>query len=528
MNILIVDDEKLEVEVIRRMIDVHKYGVDEIYCAYSLKQAVEVMELHDITVLLSDIEMPRGSGHELVEWIREQGLDTIPIFLTSHAVFSYAQEALRLGVIQYILKPVVKEELEAALNAAAEQVRLNEQIEQNRKYAERWNSSQQILRKEFWRRLLDSDMGRIPIDYAHMAQTYGLSLKEGERFFPILVAWERKHGKGSAWDDSTIEFALENVLSELLWESPGEKNLLNERHRILIFYRMDTQPEQVVTEKLELMLQQCRAILGFCRITCYVDQPVEISRIRKSAFALMQSEDNDVKKSGGVIRIHKLEQRPGQYQKPDMEKWIRELFEPGYRKVILQIESYLNTLGASGEADSHVLNCFQHDFLQELYGALKKRGIQANSILKNEKLVPLFNESSHSIEDMQVWIRELIEFLASYSYETEKTPNIVRKLETYIEENLQEELTRSDLAARVFLHPDYLSHIFKEKTGMSISDYIIHARLERAKVLLRSTEGRISEVSQQVGYTNTAYFTKLFKRATGMTPKEFRKEQESV
>ena len=91
---------------------------------------------------------------------------------------------------------------------------------------------------------------------------------------------------------------------------------------------------------------------------------------------------------------------------------------------------------------------------------LEKRGIQANSILKNEKLVPLFNESSHSIEDMQIWIRELIEFLASYSYETEKTPNIVRKLETYIEENLQEELTRSDLAAKVFLHPDYLSHIF--------------------------------------------------------------------
>ncbi len=80
--------------------------------------------------------------------------------------------------------------------------------------------------------------------------------------------------------------------------------------------------------------------------------------------------------------------------------------------------------------------------------------------MKNEKLVPLFNESSHSIEDMQIWIRELIEILAYYSYEAEKTPNIVRKLETYIEENLQEELTRSDLAAKVFLHPDYLSHIF--------------------------------------------------------------------
>ncbi len=171
-------------------------------------------------------------------------------------------------------------------------------------------------------------------------------------------------------------------MSELLWESPGEKNLLNEKHRILIFYRMDTQPEQVVTEKLELMLQQCRAILGFCRITCYVDKPAEISQVRKTAFALLQSEDNDVKKSGGIVRIHKLEQRSGQYQKPDMEKWIRELFEPGYRKSNPADGELFEYAGSFREANGHVLNCFQQDFLQELYGALKKRGYSGQLYLE--------------------------------------------------------------------------------------------------------------------------------------------------
>ena len=105
----------------------------------------------------------------------------------------------------------------------------------------------------------------------------------------------------------------------------------------------------------------------------------------------------------------------------------------------------------------------------------------------------------------------------------ETLSKIMPKLKTYINENLEMDLTRSDLAAQIYVHPDYLSHIFKEKVGMSVSQYIMHARLEESKILLRSTKKSISEISHQVGYPNTSYFSRLFKRATGMTPTEYRK-----
>lgn len=121
------------------------------------------------------------------------------------------------------------------------------------------------------------------------------------------------------------------------------------------------------------------------------------------------------------------------------------------------------------------------------------------------------------------WVSDLSDSLVQYDYKKEKTPDMIKEIKVFIEENSGEEISRNDLAAKVFLHPDYLSRIFKEQMGMSLSDFIIQVRIDKAKVLLQKTDDRISDISAKVGYPNTAYFTKLFKRATGMTPKEFRK-----
>ena len=94
MNILLVDDERLAVEVMNRMIDKEKYGFSTIYKALSMKQAQQICEETDIDIIICDIEMPRGSGLDFVQWLLDTGRNPIVIFLTSHAVFSYAQQAV--------------------------------------------------------------------------------------------------------------------------------------------------------------------------------------------------------------------------------------------------------------------------------------------------------------------------------------------------------------------------------------------------------------------------------------------------
>ena len=248
MNILLVDDERLAVEVMNRMIDKEKYGFSTIYKALSMKQAQQICEETDIDIIICDIEMPRGSGLDFVQWLLDTGRNPIVIFLTSHAVFSYAQQAVSLGVQDYLLKPVEPEDMNQAL----------------------------------------------------------------------------------------------------------EKAIRNAKSR-------------------------------------------------------------------------------------------------------------------------------------------KK------SILKEEKIRKL-NEGVQSAEKN------------------------VEKVKTYIETHFKEELTRESLASEVFMNPDYLSKLFKKNTGSSLMDYVTKVRIERAKELLERTVLTISEIAIETGYSNTAYFTKMFKKYTnGVTPREYRK-----
>lgn len=118
MKVLFVDDERFALEAITRMVNCEKLGVGNIYKAYSMKQAQDICRCEEPDIIYCDIEMPRGTGLEFVQWLRESGYLSVVIFITSHAVFEYAQEAIHLGAMEYLLKPLDSQQLEASLEKA--------------------------------------------------------------------------------------------------------------------------------------------------------------------------------------------------------------------------------------------------------------------------------------------------------------------------------------------------------------------------------------------------------------------------
>ena len=98
-----------------------------------------------------------------------------------------------------------------------------------------------------------------------------------------------------------------------------------------------------------------------------------------------------------------------------------------------------------------------------------------------------------------------------------------RQVKTYIEENYNQDVNLDSLSRLVFLNPIYLSSMFKQETGISITDYIIEVRLKKAKELLADTPMFIGEIASAVGYKDTRYFSKLFLKHVGIKPTEYRK-----
>lgn len=115
MNLLIVDDEEIEVDLIENLVGRSGIEFEHIYRAYCVGEAVEILKRHLVTIVICDIEMPDGSGHDLTEWIRNRKMEIEVIFSTGHAEFDYAAMALRLGVADYLLKPVRPGDLKDAL-----------------------------------------------------------------------------------------------------------------------------------------------------------------------------------------------------------------------------------------------------------------------------------------------------------------------------------------------------------------------------------------------------------------------------
>lgn len=129
MNVILVDDEEVAVNALKRRVDWQKYGIDKVYIANSMKQAQEIFQAKVIDVMLSDIEMPQGSGLELFEWVKSYYPAVECVYVTCHPEFDYMRKALQLGSADYVLKPIDYEELDSVLNQVAERVRRQRRIE---------------------------------------------------------------------------------------------------------------------------------------------------------------------------------------------------------------------------------------------------------------------------------------------------------------------------------------------------------------------------------------------------------------
>lgn len=122
-TVLIVDDDYITLEGIKEYVDWEKCKVTEVYTAMSARRAREIIESKTVDILITDIEMPGDSGIDLLRWVNENHRDLVCIFLTSHADFSYAKEAIRQRAFLYLLKPTPMEEMEEAVVSAVEEVK---------------------------------------------------------------------------------------------------------------------------------------------------------------------------------------------------------------------------------------------------------------------------------------------------------------------------------------------------------------------------------------------------------------------
>lgn len=217
MKVLLVDDQKEVLESLKKYIDWTGLSIEKVYIAGSAKEAKLVLSNFEVDVMVTDIEMPEENGLSLFRWVRETYPDIEGVFLTSHADFMYAQEAIRMGGFDYVLQPARYEEIEEVL------CKVWKKISSKKKIQKLENTRKIVLNQR--NAILDGMFSRIQMEkaeeadliYCHFRDMFQTDF-ETCRIYPALVRILKWKRITRTWEDELIRMTLCNVIEELFMD----------------------------------------------------------------------------------------------------------------------------------------------------------------------------------------------------------------------------------------------------------------------------------------------------------------------
>ncbi|WP_342047746.1 response regulator transcription factor [Bacillus sp. OTU530] len=526
-NILIVDDEVHAIRGVQAGVNWEKYNILSVYTARNVAQAQEVFLKNKVDLLLCDIEMPKGSGFDLLKWVREHYPETEAIFLTCHSDFSYAKQALQLKSFNYLLKPVDYRELEEAIGEALEKIEKDQEIKKvEESYLQLKKSHHEVLKERFWLDLIQQVIPSTIDKIEEHMKNHHLSFSISTMFLPMLFHVQRWKKELSAYEEKLKENALQKAVREVISKFDTGAHVVNLEtgYVVVIMPSRSSINLEELTNNINQFISQFSQYFS-CDLCCYIGNQVQIQEVMSMVQNLQELDRNNVTLNNQTI-FYKNDTKGVSSLSPKLPstEWT-SLMKNGLKdKFLDEINKYFADWKKANDITAQSLHLFYQDFLQLVFYVLQVKGIQANQIYSQNLLTEKPKEVLKSLYALQEWVIYIADVAMNQIHPPQEKESVVDLVRKFIHDHLGEQrLTREDIANYVYLNPDYLTRVFKKQTGLSLSDYLQQQRIEYAKKLLVETSLPVSEVALSAGYSNFSYFSTIFKKATKLNPMEYRK-----
>lgn len=527
MNVIVIDDLIHVVKGIVAGVNWNKLNIDQVFEAFNIIEAKKLFEEHDIEVLVSDIEMPMGNGLELLEWVREFYPKTECIFLTSHEEFEYAKAAIKLGSFDYLIQPIKYEELEKVIEKAVLKIKSDEKLKTLSTYGVFWQENQKNILEKFWFDLLSGLYNNNITKIKKVADAYNINGCDSKRYQLVLISILRREVLLSNWDDELLKYALTNILGEILEKDIDLLQIvkIDSGHLVWVLSENENIDELRLNQLLNIFIHASFRDIK-CSLSCYVSEYHLITELPNTTKRLITLANDNVACYKKVFHENSFHRKENpNLEIPNLLRWETCLNQGQNDLVYEEVDMYLNQLLHEERLDSGVLFEFHQKFIKMFYRVVELKQFDTHQLLRVQEASGLYIKSLNSIYDML----EFIKFILSFKFDEEHVSvyyeTSIDQIKEYIRENLEKDLTRNELAERVFLNQEYLSKLFKKQTGVSLSTYIINERINVAKGLLVKTDMSVSLIASKIGYSNFSHFSQIFKKSTGLTPVEYRQSK---
>lgn len=530
-NVLIVDDEASVVNGLAYDIDWNEIGITETFKAYNSGQALDCIKNNRIDIVISDIRMPEMDGLELAERIRSQWPIVKVIVISGFEEFEYAQKAISCKVFRYITKPADYDEIKETVAEAIRE--MNNELEQIRALDEakkQINANIPILQERYLNGWLVFGRHNPCLDNSAWVGC-NLPLRISDMAFLILVRideWKENH---ISFEDGIYEIAIQNLIKDILLK--GEKEILfkdtEDNQLVIIQYHTyeEFQKRSLYINGMVGNFQEVVRLTLGCVISVFWAEPTTINQLHESYIELTETVRRKFLFKSGVLMAVKEDTSPLKIRrlnalnkKPSFGLLVETLQLDKAMKRIDDIFAELSNF----TSDSY-------DNLLEIYnmisGIIIKASYDKGSELgewsgTDEKYFYNF-ELIKSVTALKRWSKSItssfIEFIINK--DDKQIHHLIEKTKSYIKSNIFRDISLSEIANHIHVHPNYISRLFSEETGTSLMDYITSLRISNARELLLKQDLKVYEIAEMVGYNSVAHFNRVFKREVGLTPKEY-------
>ncbi len=532
-KVFLVEDEIVVREGIRKNIPWEQYGFVYTGDASDGELALPMIRQVQPDLLITDIKMPFMDGLALIELVRKELPRTKIVIVSGYDDFSYAQQAIRMGVEQYLLKPVVKGKMVEILIALQKKM---EAEKQRQEYLARFQREVQeyetFSRRRFFEQIVTGGLSVLEI--SETAKTMGINVNA--QFYNIVLFSLNSAGYDrSAPESYTVELA---AIQDKIMQSIVS-------HPELILFRWDITTYAVLVkggqDDIEQLTGDCIEDIRSCCAMAgrdanwHIAHGTPVSRLgaipvcfteasRVLSYRFLCPEEHILSKE----RIRDFRKKDGSEtdlgKKEIDQECIRNFLSNGARE---EIDRFTDQLLQSAGEEAVSLSLFCKYLTMTIYFAAVKYldsiGCRTDSFWSQE-LRP--NDNLSTPEEAQQYARKIMgQAIELRDRESKKQQrDMLTQAIGFIGEHYQEESISLDRVARkVNVSPNYFSAIFSQEVGQTFIEYLTSKRIDEAKRLLRLTDKRSSEIAFAVGYKDPHYFSFAFKKISGCTPSEYRK-----
>jgi len=530
---MIVDDEILARVGIKSLISWEEHGFLLVGEAENGKKALEMVKDLSPDIIITDIKMPQLNGIGLIKSLKELKSPAKFVVLSSYDDFEYVKEAMKVGAEDYILKLEMEpDKLLDILNRVKEKItqERNEKIaiqEEKRQY----HVSMPVLKEKFFKDLVCGVINK-DAEIEERLRFLGIVLPEKNLLCMVMLVDNRDiYNKYTEEDEHLLTFSINNVAQEILSECGYGYVFATKPMEFSIVYSVESiTPMNDFYENIARLTNKLKSAL---KNYLNVSVSIGISNIHKDyshirlAYrqALEAARKSFIMPRGSTIMYQDISRytEEGSTSFAEELKLLERAFNAAdISKINLAFKLIEQKLTGCTSISKELLKGMCYTAVFVIHSFMEEYGVPIDSLwtsndepYKQIEQLMVLSDFIQWLENLRKKVLEVLQLMADSN-------SIVVKAKQYINENYNKDISLNLLANRLNVSSNYLSNLFKKDTGVNFIDYLTGVRIGRAKELLKTSDSKIHEIGESVGYDNIHYFSKIFKKVTGVTPQQFR------